>query len=165
MLVAIGIVLHLVETVIPLPVQVPGVKLGLANVVTLVAFYGIGHRDAFAVAALRIFFGSVLSGTLLAPAFFLSAGGALFAFVVMLAMDRLLREKAGLPGISALASLGHVTGQLLVAAVIINHPGIFLLAPLIYFSAVVTGFLTGLIADLVLRRLIVLNLCQQRSME
>jgi len=162
-LVTIGIVLHLVEASIPLPVQVPGVKLGLANVVTLLAYFGVGRRDALAVAMLRVLLGSLLSGTLMTPTFFLSAGGAVSAFGVILIVDRIFKEKVGLPGISALASLGHVSGQLLVAAVLINHPGIFLLAPLIYFSAVLTGFLTGLIADLVLRRLTALNLCHQRS--
>ncbi len=153
MLVAIGMVLHLVEAAIPLPVQIPGVKLGLANIVTLVAFFSLGPREAFWVALLRVVMGSLLAGSLMTTSFFLSLGGALAAYAVIFIAYLVGGDRLGLPGISALASVGHVTGQLGIAAVIISHPGIFFLAPAIYGSALVTGFLTGYAADLVLARL------------
>lgn len=163
MLITIGIVLHLVEAWVPLPVQIPGVKLGLANVVTLVAFFGVGHKEAFIVATVRVIFGSILAGTFMTTSLFMSMGGALSAFFVILLVNFIVQSRIGMPGLSALASLGHVSGQLLVAALIINHRGIFLLAPIIYLSAVITGFVTGIIAELALRRLINIGYCQGKE--
>ena len=81
LLVAMGIILHRVEALLPLPS--PWIKLGLANIMTLLALVLLGFREALIVTLLRIFLGSIVGGTFLSPTFFLSLAGGLAAVLAM----------------------------------------------------------------------------------
>ncbi|NIQ97346.1 MAG: Gx transporter family protein, partial [Desulfuromonadales bacterium] len=105
LLVALGVVLHRVEALLPLPS--PWIKLGLANIMTLLAVVYLGFRDALVVTALRVVLGSLLGGTFLGPTFFLSFAGGMAATGVMAGMYRLGARRFSLVGVSVAAAVAH----------------------------------------------------------
>lgn len=143
-LAAAAIGLALVDAAIPLPL--PGVKPGLANIVTLLVLYRYGFGTAAWVTGLRIFAGGLLLGHFLAPGFFLSLAGASLS-LLMLAFARYLpRRWFGPVSLSVLAAFAHIGGQLLLARVwLIPHDGVFLLAPVFLAAALFFGIINGLI--------------------
>lgn len=145
-LAALAIGLSLAEAVIPLPL--PGVKPGIANIVTLLVLARFGLRAAVWVSMLRVVAGSLLLGQFLAPGFFISLCGAV-ASLIVLAMARPLFANRwfGLVSLSLLASFAHISGQLaLVRAWLIPHDGVFYLLPVFSLAALVFGLVNGLIA-------------------
>lgn len=149
-LVVIGLLLFLFEALIPKPV--PWLKLGVANVVTLIALYWLNWRAAVWVSVLRIFSGALLTGNLLTPGFYLSAGGGIAALIVMLIAFAFLRP--GIVTLSALGGMAHGSAQLLIARYLIfNNPFLgYLLLP-IMLSGIVTGAVVGFIGYQLLIRL------------
>lgn len=150
---ALAIAVHVVEAAIPLPL--PGVKPGLANAVTLVVLLRHGWRIAAWVAALRVLAGSLLTGTFMAPAFWLSAAGAgasLAALALALVLPRPLRPAA--VGLSVAAALAHMAAQFAVAAAwFIPHAGLARLLPPLLALALLFGIGTGLVAARLLAEL------------
>ena len=150
LLTAIALTVFVIENQIPAPVPIPGAKLGLANIVTLVAMVLLGRRDAGAVLLVRILMGAMFAGspsTLL----FSAAGGAL-AYAVMCLTVGLFPEKL-LWVVSALAGLAHNAGQLLACVLVVKTPGVLAYAPILAVSGILTGIFTGLAAMVLLRRL------------
>lgn len=149
-LLAQAIVLHLFESLIPLPFPIPGVKLGLANIVTLLALLLFDFKSAFIIAFLRTVLGSLLSGTLLNISFFLSFSGAMVSTCLMALLIKLSRTLGcksyfSILGISIAGAAAHNLGQLAMAALLIKHIAIFYYLPVMLLSSVPTGLLTGLL--------------------
>ena len=143
-LAAAAIGLALVDAAIPLPL--PGVKPGLANIVTLLVLYRFGFATAAWVTALRVVAGSLLLGHFLSPGFFLGASGAVCSLAVLGLGQGLPRRWFGPVTLSLLAASAHIAGQLLLArAWLIPHDGIFLLAPVFFAAALFFGIINGLI--------------------
>lgn len=143
-LTAAAVGLSLVDAAIPTPL--PGVKPGLANIVTLVVLARYGWSAAAWVTGLRIVAGSILLGQFLAPGFFLSLTGGVLSLLVLAAARHLPRRSFGPVSWSILAAFAHIGGQLLLArAWLIPHDGVFLLAPLFAAAALVFGTINGLI--------------------
>ena len=107
LLVGLGVVLHRLEALLPLPT--PWVKLGLANIMTLIALVFLGFRAALEVTLLRVLLGSVLGGTFLSPTFFLSLAGGLASVTVMGILYRGGRKIFSLVGISVAAAYAHTS--------------------------------------------------------
>ena len=150
LLTAIALTIFVVENQLPAPVPVPGVKLGLANIITLVTMLLLGKKEAGAVLLVRVLMGAMFAGspsTLL----FSAAGGAL-AWLVMCLTVGLFGEKQ-LWIVSALAGLAHNAGQLLTCALVVKTPGVFAYAPILAVSGVITGVFTGLAAMYLIRAL------------
>ena len=149
---AAAIVLTVAEAAIPLPL--PGVKPGLANIVILIVLLRYGWRDAAWVALLRVVAGSLLLGHFLAPGFFLSLSGAV-ASLLTLAVARWLPARLfGPVSLSILAAFAHIGAQLVVARLwLVPHDGVFYLTPVFALAAVVFGLLNGLVAARLLREL------------
>lgn len=143
-LAALAVGLSLIDAAIPTPL--PGVKPGLANIVTLLVLARYGWTTAAWVSGLRVLAGSLLLGQFLAPGFFLSLTGALLSLGV-LALTRYLPQNGfGPVSWSILAAFAHIGGQLLLArAWLIPHDGVFLLTPVFAAAALVFGTLNGLI--------------------
>lgn len=143
-LAAAAIGLSLIDAAIPLPL--PGVKPGLANIVTLIVLYRYGWRAAAWVSVLRLIAGSLLLGQLFAPGFFLGSAGALCS-LLMLALGRCLPGRwFGPVSLSVLAAFAHLGGQLVLARLwLIPHDGVFLLAPILAAAALLFGTVNGLI--------------------
>ncbi|MDR2015921.1 MAG: Gx transporter family protein [Azoarcus sp.] len=149
---AAAIALAVAEAAIPLPL--PGVKPGLANIITLVVLVRWGWREAAWVSLLRVFAASLLLGQFLAPGFFLSLAGALASLLALAGAAGLPKKWFGPVSHSIFAAFAHIGAQLILArAWLIPHDGVFYLAPLFGAAAVVFGLLNGLIATALLRDL------------
>jgi heptaprenyl diphosphate synthase len=154
-LVACAAALQCAESIIPWPI--PGLRLGLANLVTLVALEYLGPTAALQVALLRCGVGALAMGTFLSPSFLLSVASAGVSTAVMAAAMPVLRRGPrpvlSLVGISLLGAVAHNATQVTVAfLLVVRHPGVFLFLPVLGLSAIVTGWLTGVLASAVCRR-------------
>jgi len=142
---AAAIVLTVAEAAIPLPL--PGVKPGLANIIILVVLARWGWREAVWVALLRVLVSSLLLGQFLAPGFFLSLAGSLASLTVLGLAMHLPGRAFGPVSQSVLAAFAHIGGQLLVArAWLVPHDGVFYLIPVFALAATLFGLVNGLIA-------------------
>ncbi|AYH42229.1 heptaprenyl diphosphate synthase [Azoarcus sp. DN11] len=143
-------VLTVAEAAIPLPL--PGVKPGLANIVTLIVLARWGWRDAVWVALLRVLAGSLLLGQLFAPGFFLSLSGAVASLAVLGLAMHLPRRWFGPVTLSVCAAFAHIGGQLALARLwLVPHDGVFYLVPLFAAAATLFGLVNGLIAAKLMR--------------
>lgn len=143
LLCACALVLSYLETMIPLPVAVPGIKLGLANVAVVVALYTLDAKSAGAVALVKVFASGFLFGSPMMLVY--SLGGTVLAFIGMVAL-------AAVPGVdlvpvSMLAAVLHNVGQLGVAAMALQTPAVFINLGVLGVAACVTGGITGAVAE------------------
>ena len=147
---AISLIIWVVESQIPAPVPVPGVKLGLASVVTLTAMVLLGRKEALAILLMRVFLASVFAGSFSAILFSL-AGGVLSWAVMALALrplgDRLLWV------VSVLGAIAHNAGQLLAAIAVTRTASLVAYGPALLCAAIVTGAFTGAAATALHRAL------------
>ncbi|MFU8822304.1 MAG: Gx transporter family protein [Gammaproteobacteria bacterium] len=149
---ALAIAIHILEAAFPSPL--PGVKPGLANVITVIVLMRYGWYTAAWVAALRVLAGSLLVGTFLSPTFIMSASGALAALAALWLARAAAGRWLGALGYSVCAALAHMGTQLLVAwKLFIPHPALLNLAPFLLTAALVFGIVSGVIAAIVLTRL------------
>ena len=153
-LVVLGVILHRVEALLPLPT--PWIKLGLANIMTMIAMVFLGARAAFTVTLLRIFLGSLLGGTFLGPTFFLSLAGGLAAWTAMaLVYQRTNAVGVSLVGVSVLSAYAHTGTIFICVYFLFIHQETFLkLLPFLFMVALVTGVLTGIVANRVANHLV-----------
>jgi len=140
---AIALGLTVLESAIPSPL--PGVKPGLANIVTLVVLARFGWRAAAWVSLLRVVAGSLLFGNFLAPGFFLSLTGAICSLLVLACAQHLPARWFGFITHSIFASFAHIAGQMsLVYVWLIPHSGIAYLIPIFATAALIFGVTNGL---------------------
>jgi heptaprenyl diphosphate synthase len=147
-LITFAVVIHTVEAALPLPMPVPGVRLGLANIITLLAIVLYGVRSGLLVAVLRTVLGSFFTGGFLGFGFWLSlSGGVLSCLVMALALFLVKRQVISLVSVSVLGAVTHNLAQLTAASLIISNfallRGYF---PLLLLLAVPTGIFTGMAA-------------------
>ena len=133
MFTAASLIVFVIEAQIPAPIPVPGVKLGLANIVTLIAMVMLGRREAGLILLVRIAMGSMFTGGV--SAFIFSIAGGALAYAVMC------------------LTLKPFSGQLAAAIIITKTGSLMLYAPVLLASAVVTGAFTGLAAMYLTQRL------------
>ena len=163
-LAALAITIHIAESALPSPL--PGIKPGLANVVTLLVLCRYGWRMAAWVTLLRVLVGSILIGTFLSPTFFLSASGAIASISTLGLLYAFSYKKlSGVPqprsswaigplGLGLAAAMAHMSGQLWVAyTLFVPHPGILTLFPVLLALASVLGIVSGILTRTVLRNL------------
>lgn len=147
---AAAIALTVAEAAVPLPL--PGVKPGLANIVTLIVLVRWGWREAVWVSLLRVLAGSLLLGQFLAPGFFLSLSGAVASLLVLGLAVHLPSRWFGPVSLSILAAFAHIGAQLAVARLwLVPHDGVFYLTPIFVSAAVFFGLINGLIAARLLK--------------
>ena len=148
--VAIALTIFMIESQLPPIAPIPGVKLGLANVVTLTAMLILGRKEAGAILAVRILMGAVFAGS---PASLLySAAGGFLAYLVMCLTVRHFQENQ-LWIVSALAGVAHSAGQLLACVLIVPAAGVCAYGPILAASGVITGCFTGFAAMYLTRAL------------
>jgi len=142
---AVALGLTILESAVPSPL--PGVKPGLANIVTLIVLARYGWRMAAWVSLLRVMAGSLLFGNFLTPGFFLSLSGAVLSLTVLAFAKHLPSRWFGPVSHSIYAAFAHITGQMLVVYLwLIPHAGIAYLIPVFATAALVFGTVNGLIA-------------------
>ena len=144
LLTGLAIGLHIFESFIPMPVPVPGAKLGLANIISLYVVMNFGLKDALTVTVLRTILESLLSGTFLTIVFYFSFSGGIVSTIVMGLAYRMLPKQFSVVGISVLGALTHNIAQILVAAFVVETILIALYLPYMLFFALPTGVFVGL---------------------
>ncbi len=148
LLTALSLGIWVIEAQIPPLVPVPGVKLGLANIVTLAAMVLLGKREAGDILLARVVLGSMFAGSFSAILFSL-AGGVLAWAVMALTLNAFSEKQIWI--VSAFGALAHNAGQLAAAIAVTKTPSLLWYAPALAASAVVTGVFTGLAAMYLLR--------------
>lgn len=148
-LTAAAIVIGIVESYIP-SIGIPGVKLGLANIMILVTLYELGILEAVFVDLLRVVVVGLVRGTIFGMGFFMSLAGAVLSLGIMIVFY-LLIKKFSIIGVSVIGALFHVFGQILVALIYLGTSYVFYYLPVIALSAIVTGVLVGITANLIIR--------------
>ncbi|MHC6179481.1 Gx transporter family protein [Clostridium sp. JNZ X4-2] len=138
-LTGIALVIYIIESQIP--VLFPGIKLGLANAVSLAALILLGWKEALTVMLLRTLLGSIFGGTM--SAFMFSIAGGILSNIVMIILYKYFRNFLSLSTISICGSIFHNIGQLLVASIIIQDFRIYVYLPVLLISAIITGYFIG----------------------
>lgn len=149
MFVCLALVFSYVEVLVPFSVGIPGVKLGLANLVIIIALYEMDFKYAFVINAIRI----VIAGLLFSGFFGMmySIAGGLLSILVMWAL-----KKTGLfsmIGVSMAGGLAHNLGQLLVAAFLVSNLKMFIYFPILMFSGIGSGILIGIVSYIIDKKL------------
>ena len=148
-LVTLALAFSYVEAMIPINFGIPGVKLGLANLVILITLYYMNAGVAFGVNLLRITLASILFGTAMTAMY--SFAGGILSFLAMWGLKR--TGWFSLVGVSLAGGIAHNIGQILVAMLVLENFRIAIYLPVLLISGVITGVLIGLCAGQILRHL------------
>ena len=149
MLSAIALTIFMVEAQIPPVVPLPGVKLGLANIVTVFAVFALGAKEGAAVLFVRIFLGAVFAGNF-STIFYSAAGGACAIGVTILMRKILKKDQLWVAG--CVGAIAHSIGQMAMAITLTGTPGLAIYLPVMIVISIVTGLFTGLCAQFLVNR-------------
>lgn len=148
LLVALAFILSYIETLIPFPVM-PGIKIGLANLVVITALYGMGYKESFVLSLIRIILVGFTFGNLSTMVYSL-AGGLLSWFMMVLAKKS---KWFSMVGVSVLGGVSHNIGQIIIAILTVSNVYIITYLPILLITGVVSGACIGLLAALIVKRI------------
>lgn len=146
----IALTIFIVESLLPTLTPIPGIKLGLANIITLWLLIYASPKDAFLVLLMRILIASIMAGQMMSFAY--SLCGGLFCFAAMAALYRLLGRKY-IVFISVIGAMFHNLGQIVIAILVLQSLSILSYLPVLTISGIVTGTFTGLCTHFAAKRL------------
>ena len=149
LLAALALIFSYIEILIPFSPAIPGIKLGIANLVVIVALYHMGLKYAITINVVRIFIAGLLFSGVFSIIY--SLAGAILSMTVMV-----LLKKTGLfsvAGVSMAGGVAHNLGQILAAAFLVSNLSIFIYFPVLIFSGLISGALIGIVAYIILERL------------
>ncbi len=149
LLVAVAFVFSYIESLIPLNLGVPGIKIGLSNLVVLFALYMMSYRISFGISMVRIFLVGLTFGNLAAMLY--SLAGGLLSFGVMALLKK--SGKFSVYGVSLAGGVAHNIGQILVACLVLRTSLLLYYLPFLLVSGVTAGLLIGILGGMILRRL------------
>ncbi len=141
-----AILISILELLIPVPIPVPGVKLGLANIITILAIVFLNFKDVLFIVTVRSLVVALLTRGVIMLAFSLSGG--ILSATVMTILYKKFSNLFSIRGISITGAIVHNSTQIVVASLILGQTVIFYYLPVLMISAVITGFITGTIAEL-----------------
>ena len=142
-------VLNIVERAIVIPGAVPGIKLGLANIMTLLSIMILSSKDAFLVVVVRCVLGAMISGNPVSFAF--SFTGGVLSFGIMVVLWHGFRGRVNIIIISMIGAVAHNIGQLMIAALLVHSVSVFVVLPVLMISALITGYIIGLVSGRIYR--------------
>ena len=150
LILAISIILHILEPNLPIPIY--GVKLGLANIMRLIALKMYGYKDMIYINVLRVLLSSLLRGIIFGTAFWISLSGVMLSTFVVIILDR--KNQLSLYFLSVISAVVHSVGQLLCVSYIYQTFYLMLYyLPMLLILAIPTGLLTGLLSKEALKRI------------
>lgn len=149
MLVALAMVLGFVETLIPINLGIPGMKLGLANIVVVIALFLFDIKTAVVVSILRIILIAMTFGNM--SMMFYSIAGASLSLLSMIAISKI--KSFSLISVSIVGGIMHNVGQIICAAFVVRTNGVFIYLPVLMIAGLVSGALIGIVAGLISVRL------------
>ena len=147
--VALALIFSYIETLIPFQIGIPGVKLGLANLVIVIALYRMPVGEVYLLSGVRVVLTGFLFGTLMSILY--SLAGGILSLTVMWGMKRI--RSVSILGVSIAGGVFHNIGQLLAAALMVETYGVFSYLPVLLISGLLTGFVIGLAAGEMLKRI------------
>lgn len=157
MLAAQAIVITVMERFIPSPFAfAPGARLGLGNLITIIAIFTLPPKDSIKVVSLRLLVSTLLSGTF--STFLYGFSGTVLSYLVMSGAKLLGPKRVSIIGISILGGICHNMGQLLVFSFIARSWGVLNYLPILSFSGILSGFLVGLTGNFLLKKIRVLHI-------
>lgn len=142
-LLAIAIILNIVESLLQV-IPVPGAKIGLANIVTVIILFIYKPSDSIYFVIIRVIFVSILTGKLFNPIFYMSLSGGIFASVSMVILFKL--DFFGLLGISVLGSIMHTIGQIIMGIFVVGSVAVISYLPIMLLISVPAGIVTGIVS-------------------
>lgn len=146
---ALALICSYVESLIPFDFGIPGIKLGLTNIVVVLLLYCVGAKEAFLISALRIILNGFMFGNMFAVLY--SLAGAVLSFLVMLLLKK--SKKLNCISVSTAGGICHNVGQLFVAALVVENFSIFYYIPVLLAAGFVTGLLIGILSQEVILRI------------
>lgn len=146
---ALAMICSYIEMLIPFDFGIPGVKLGLTNIVVVLMLYSIGTKEAFCVSVIRIFLVGILFGNLIGILY--SLGGGILSFLVMALLKK--GNHLGCISVSVAGGIAHNIGQILIAALVVSSHYVLYYFPVLLIAGLLTGFLIGLFAQELIVRL------------
>lgn len=149
LLVVLAMVLSYLEMLVPLNIGVPGIKMGLPNLVIIFALYRLGGREAILISLLRVFLSALLFGNVLSLAY--SVAGAVLSFLVMLGLKT--GGKFSCAGVSVAGAVAHNLGQVLAAVFLLETGRLIWYFPVLCISGVAAGVCIGLVSAMLIRRI------------
>lgn len=149
MLTAVALIIFVVEAQIPALVPIPGIKLGLSNIVTVFAVFVLGSWEAALILAVRIFLGAVFAGNF--STILYSAGGGALAILITILLRKILKKNQ-LWVAGCLGAIAHSVGQMAVAIAVTGTPGLAIYLPVMIVCSILTGLFTGLCAQFLVNR-------------
>lgn len=146
---ALAMIFGYVEAILPISVGIPGVKLGLANIVIVFALYRLKPSEAFFINIIRIILVNFMFGNLSVMLYSLSGG--LLSFAVMVLLKK--TDKFSIYGVSIAGGVFHNIGQLIVAMLVLETSSLIYYGPALFLSGLITGLVIGITAKEVLKRI------------
>lgn len=146
---ALALIFSYVETLIPINFGIPGVKLGLANLITLIALYKMTLKEAYLISIVRVVLSGFIFGNLFAILY--SLAGGLFSLTIMILFKRI--DRFSIYGISMAGGVFHNVGQLIVAMLVVESVTIAGYLPVLLVSGLITGFVIGAVSGETLKRI------------
>jgi heptaprenyl diphosphate synthase len=141
-----AILISFLESFIPVPIPVPGVKLGLGNIITMVGIAFLGLKDVLFIVIVRSFVVAILTRGIMMLAF--SVSGGILSALIMWLLYKKFSNHFSIKGMSIVGAIIHSTAQLVVASIILGQVVVLYYLPILLISSVITGIITGSIAEL-----------------
>ena len=149
LLIALALILSYLESLLPVFVAVPGVKMGLPNIVIMFALYSLGTKDAVIISLIRVVLAGAMFGNVFAILY--SAAGAVLSLLVMTLL--LKTKRFGPIGVSVAGGVAHNVGQIIVAILVTETAQIVFYLPVLCISGIAAGVLIGIVSGIVIERL------------
>jgi len=149
LLVALAFILSYIESLFPLPIAIPGIKLGLANLVVIVALYSLGAKEAFSLSIIRILLVGITFGSPSTMMF--SLAGGLLSWLVMTIGKK--SKLFGFVGVSVMGGIMHNVGQIITSVFVVENINIMYYLPFLLIAGILTGAVIGVLGAMIVNRL------------
>ena len=146
--IALAMIMSYIEVLVPLSLAVPGIKMGLANIVIIFVLYKLGTKEAILVSLIRVILVSLLFSNAMAMAY--SIAGAVLSLGVMWLLKK--TDKFSVVGVSVAGGVMHNVGQIIMAIILLGTEQIALYLPVLIITGTVTGVVIGIVASIVINR-------------
>ena len=146
--IALAMIMSYIEVLVPLSFAVPGIKMGLANIVIIFVLYKIGTKEAILVSLIRVILVSLLFSNVMAMAY--SISGAVLSLSVMWVLKK--TDKFSFVGVSIAGGIMHNVGQIIMAVILLGTEQIALYLPVLIITGTATGVVIGIVSGLVINR-------------
>lgn len=152
LLVSQALALYTIESMIPVPFIAPGAKLGLTNLITVIALYMLkDKKDVLLIIVLRLLLSTMFSGNL--STLMYGAAGAILSYCIMISIKEIGKDKISIIGVSASGAFFHNVGQLIVAAIIVQNVAVMLYLPLLSLAGISTGIFIGITSNFIVKHM------------